>query len=201
MSDDGDIDLRTTPLFGAPRLSEYESGIFSIVAPHGPSSTCFVEAESGAIGNVLSSLPSWFSPVKVVVSPLVASQDSYTPQDQVRDRLTSWFPVWGGVFALALLALYWRMRDRDFALYAIQGQGFTARTVMIATEVVMLVLVPSQIGIAISCAWFLHSSHMFVVWQSLAVSELCWVAFWFLAWLLGVVISYSTNPLDRIRSA
>lgn len=129
-----------------------DGAIFVSVAPTGMITECLVEAQPGARQQVEAVLIGWFrADLKVAVSPyFVSNAPGSLPADELRGRLTQYLPALAFVLLFVSLAGYWFARRSELALYRTLGISRPQLLGMLATEALLLVLIPVNLGFALS---------------------------------------------------
>ncbi|MCS3442148.1 ABC transporter permease [Microbacterium phyllosphaerae] len=118
---------------------------------------CALEAQPGAQAGVAAIAMTWFSPTEVRVSPHPVSVGARTPQDEWTQRITLWAPYLAAAAVLATTAGWWKLREREFALYAVMGLRPTDIAKMLFGETVLLAFLPTAIGVIAAALTFASS--------------------------------------------
>lgn len=201
-------DARWRAVIGAVALNpsardDAASGhLYQVVPPRGPVATCLVDAEPGADRAVQQLLLSWFpQDGEPVVRPFLETSSviGQPPEIEYRQRVSRWAWTLGlGVMAIAMLGV-WYARREELALYQLLGLRRRHVLVVLMTELVVSMLLPTQVGFALAELIFRQSLDSAVVRQELVNSDLRLVAGLVLIPALTLLLLRPTRLLDRLK--
>jgi hypothetical protein len=143
---DGD---RTVPVKVMPntkRFPDMDVAAIETVSPTTENAPCIAEATSGAQRSVTPIVSSWFAPTATKLTAHPTSVGTRSPQAEYTERLTVWAPLTGGAITIILAVGFWKLRERDFALYSINRVSAGSTSVMLLIEATLLLLIPTSIG-------------------------------------------------------
>lgn len=182
------------------RFPEMDLAAVEVVNASDHGAVCAVEAVPGRQAGVASIASSWFSPTAVTISPFPVSVGPRPPQAEYAQRLTLWAPYLAAAAILATIASWWKIRERDFALYSIQGVNGRSVMMMLFTETVILTVLPVSVGVTIAAATFGAELREPVLLTVFAHDALVLAALAFLSPVIGLVLLPRSSALRRLRS-
>lgn len=134
---------------GSPRDSSFNRTVLVVASPDSRIQQCLVESEPGASAGVGLLLTSWFVDERVLVSPFVINESlDISPNERLERRISSLFPLIGGLSVAALLMGFWMLRRSDFAVYRLLGMTRFQVFCTMTMESFLLAIVPTSVGLS-----------------------------------------------------
>jgi hypothetical protein len=144
----------TAPAGAAAREFEYDWAIVVPAPPAGRVGVCLVEAQPGARRDVESILANWFdeaAPVRVYPLMVESSASSGTGQ-ALAHRFTRFVPGAVAGFLLVVQASLWWARRGEIGIYGLLGLRGRSLAAMVATDQVLVLVLPYCAGVAAAFA-------------------------------------------------
>jgi len=181
------------------RAEAFDRAILNVVAAESDIATCLVESRPSAVTALSKVLIGWFSLSETrATSYYVSDRSSISPTEQLNTRLSQYAPIAAGSIMVVLFSLVTMARRGDFALYAVLGLGKRGLGTILIVEYVLLLLIPSCVGLSVAIVALGSGVDQFVLDQTALDS----LRFIFLASIAPVasMIAISFNPpLDYLR--